>query len=186
MDHVFYDIQVDSVPPELKPPASIEKLLEVSPAHPLTHSLTHSPTHLSFFFVNHLITHPLSHFLQFKVQGQKFSKKGNENDIIERYTRLTRESTFTKLDRTSYLEIFGKPTQSDSNSLDGSNHIPTITSISDQKVNEEEELAYTSPPVVRVTFTHIDSCIVAMFRICICSISIPPSLSIPVLTQHFC
>ena len=76
--------------------------------------------------------------------------------MIERCNRLSRESTFEKLDRTSHLDIFSKPPEAVAKETP--THIPTITPISSSDNNntmrkslteeEVEEMAYVSPPEV--------------------------------------
>lgn len=117
MNHVHYDIQVDSIPPSLFSSSKIESLLA------------------------------------FKVTSQKF---GKENDIIERHMKLTRETTFSKIDHSSHLEIFGTSTQADTTALSGSSgaHIPTIAPMVDVTVEQvkiahsevEIDETYMSPP----------------------------------------
>jgi len=87
------------------------------------------------------------------VTSQQF---GKENDIIERHMKLTRETTFSKIDHSSHLEIFGKSTQSEATATNNSSgtHIPTITPMADVTVEQvkiehsEVEIneAYMSPP----------------------------------------
>lgn len=64
-------------------------------------------------------------YKQFQVKSQQF---GREADIIERYNKLSRESTFQKLDRTSYMDIFAKPPVTSTEPDTASTYIPTITS----------------------------------------------------------
>ena len=107
--------------------------------------------------------------VQFQVRGQQC---GRENDI-ERFNKLQRESTFHKLDRTSHLDIFAKPSPEPLTTVDTSTnnttYIPTITStpavttttpvVEDKyaismsyqnSIEEQETTAYFSPPEVIV------------------------------------